>query len=555
MAENWTSLLEDHQRFKAPFFCKIRFYAPSRFQKVTERIQAQNAAHIGYIGMRPGVESIEEVAEDDPVKADPDTPAGHVRYLDERPRSHGLFSASGERPDLKSIQKELANHKGVVWRVVLSLTEEDAKRLDMTSRKNWETVLRATVPQAAAAMGIGETNLRWVAAFHQEKGHPHVHLVIWEKVPQRRRGKLSEAERKEVRKIFQNEIYAEERTRLLQEKTATRDLIRDLSKRELVNTVELIRGIREMQRELDLEFASMGFANTGIPPKLFSSDANEIALRLNQIGDMMPKRGRIAYQYMPPEVKKIVDETTKWLLRQPAFYETVSRYQAAVEGMTRQYTHREDQVAAAVDRAMRDLEKRVAQLVLKGASEAQKDVVLHVNPEKANAAVLAIQAAQERPRFPEWQTGQEAIKDTVSSMAVVLKAAGVNQEEIVRTIQAWNERSGAGIDRQTLERIAQQAIQRYQESETWGRPLVLSKKDFQRMCQTIGIRADYIWEKNGPGRRSELQQDTTALVAARRVWGSVWNALERERLRNIAQGEILKMQSVRAQQREREKDT
>jgi len=73
------------------------------------------------------------------------------------------------------------------------------------------------------------------------------------------------------------------------------------------------------------------------------------------------------------------------------------------------------------------------------------------------------------------------------------------------------------------------------------------------MCQTIGIRADYIWEKNGPGRRSELQQDTTALVAARRVWKSAWDALERERLRTIAKSEILKRQIEMQQQKEKER--
>lgn len=544
MNERWT----DHRRFKAPFFCKIRFYAPSRFQKVTERIQAQNAAHVGYIGLRPGVENVEE--DHEKLQADPETPAGHVRYLDERPRSHGLFSASGEKPDLRSIQKELASHKGVVWRLVLSLTEEDAKRLDMTSRKRWETILRATVPQAAAKMGIGETNLRWVAAFHQEQGHPHVHLVIWEKEPQRRRGKLSEAERKEVRKVFQNEIYAEERTRLLQEKTVTRDLIRELSKRELVNTVELMRGIREMQRQLNLEFTSMGFANTGIPPKLFTSDANEIAARLNQISEMMPKRGRIAYQYMPPEVKQLVDETTKWLLKQPAFYNTVSRYQAAVEGMTRQYTHREDQISGAVNRAMKDLEKRVAQIVLKSAAESQKDVFLHVNPEKAERAVRAIKNIQERPMFDH-----VAIKDAVKSMTVVLKAAGLSNEEITDTIHAWNERSGVGMKTQALDEVVQQTIHRYQDSESWGRPLALSKKNFQRMCTTLNIQTDYIWENHqSSGKQFTMKDDAFALSAAKRLWSNCWDALERERLRTVAQSEFLKREIEMQQKKEREKE-
>ncbi|MCE0553156.1 relaxase MobL [Bacillus thuringiensis] len=40
-------------------------------------------------------------------------------------------------------------------------------------------------------MGITESNLKWIAAFHEEKGHPHVHLMMWEKETKRERGALS----------------------------------------------------------------------------------------------------------------------------------------------------------------------------------------------------------------------------------------------------------------------------------------------------------------------------------------------------------------------------
>ena len=71
----------------------------------------KNVAHINYIGTRSGVDK--SVTEADLKKelekgiekaaADDET---YVRYIDERPNSHGLFGAEGIE-DIKEIQKKL----------------------------------------------------------------------------------------------------------------------------------------------------------------------------------------------------------------------------------------------------------------------------------------------------------------------------------------------------------------------------------------------------------------------------------------------------------------
>lgn len=68
-----------------------------------------------------------------------------MKYADERPGSHGLFSYSDEKPNLQEVQQELMEHKGLVWRMVLSLAEEDAKRLGYTERGKWEDTVRASI--------------------------------------------------------------------------------------------------------------------------------------------------------------------------------------------------------------------------------------------------------------------------------------------------------------------------------------------------------------------------------------------------------------------------
>lgn len=529
MSDKWESLLSEHQEMQAPFMCKIRFYAPSRFKEEFEKIQQKNASHIEYIGTRPGVENVDE-------ESLLGTAAGHVKYIDERPRSHGLFSGVGEEPDMKAIQDELGEHQGVVWRIVLSLTEEDAKRLDHISRKSWENTLRATVPAAAAKMGIGETNLRWVAAFHQEKGHPHVHLVVWEKQPKRRKGMLSDAERKDVRKTFQNVIYAEERNRLFQEKTATRDLIRDLSKRELVDMVQVIREIKSAQQDVELELQAIGEGRTGIPPKFTDSRALEVAKQINYIASILPKKGRIVYKFMPEDVKEAVNATTKQLLSSHAFKDSIRRYKQSVESMTRQYSFKDQDIKKAIDKAMADLEKRVSQHVLRAAAESQK-MGRAVIPEKARIAVQKFSQAVGRPMqnldrevlkksvealndfgYSSWR--QEEIisswvgaaefnvtKEEINSIlenveyrdqpitspderlknanivAGILKLSGRDNESIKQTL----ERSG--FDPEDVKKISQES----KALDTKINDGFISKSDWKRFTDNMGVILDYPW--------------------------------------------------------------
>src|SRR5690606_32843746 len=126
-------------------------------------------------------------------------------------------------------------------------------RLDYDKREKWETTLRASMPHLATVMGIPGSNLRWVAAFHQAKGHPHVHVVIWEKNPHRIKGVLRRDERIAVKREFMRKIYADERNRLTQEKTAMRDLIRSIAKEDAEKSLELVREVNQLQRGVSLE--------------------------------------------------------------------------------------------------------------------------------------------------------------------------------------------------------------------------------------------------------------------------------------------------------------
>ena len=338
---------------------KIAFYPP------TSKNQARNSAHVQYIATRPGADR-GELSINDEIELEPDTPEWHTKYMHERPGSHGLFTAEEEMPDLGEVQKELKNHNGIVWRMVLSLKEDDAVRLGYTTRESWEKVLRAALPEAAAKMGIPESNLRWAAAFHQTKGHPHVHVILWEKEPKRIRGVLSYGERKDIRKIFIREIYAKERLALTAEKSAVRDLIRDTARSDVVNVLRKVESARVKVRALS-------GGKTGLPPPLEPHVREELLEKLKELSKIMPSRGRIAFAYMPEEVKEKAKEITDWLLKQPGFSQSVERYKDLAKELASHYTSKPEALGKAAEKAYEDIQKRVAQIILKGAAALQEE--------------------------------------------------------------------------------------------------------------------------------------------------------------------------------------
>ena len=115
-----------------------------------------------YIATRDGVEELK--------------PGGYLEYMAERPRSHGLFSADGPA-DLEQTMAEINAHAGPVWTFIYSLKREDAVRLGYDSAESWRKLLLAHQTELAQAMKISPQNFHWRAAFHDEKHHPHIHMM------------------------------------------------------------------------------------------------------------------------------------------------------------------------------------------------------------------------------------------------------------------------------------------------------------------------------------------------------------------------------------------
>lgn len=349
----------------APTIFKIKFTLPNN----NSNAGAKNAAHVKYIATRPGVEKNISIENEQEFNKHLDLGFSnnelYAKYMHERPGSHGLFGPDEKQPDLSDIQKELQNHTGIVWRAVISMREEDAKYLGYIKREKWEQSLRSRMAEISREMGISESNLRWVAAFHQAKGHPHVHVVFWEKEPQRNRGKLSNYERRNIKKILTSEFYKEERERLGKFKTEVRKYVLEKSKGDLDIAVRLTK---ELKGNLE-EIKSLNGQAPGIPPNLYDGQVIELATNLTKLANIMPGKGRKVLAFMPEEVKKEVREIADWILSQPGFKLETKKYVDTAKDFSRQYSKNEEKINEAGKKAYEDLRDRVAQEILRHAGK------------------------------------------------------------------------------------------------------------------------------------------------------------------------------------------
>lgn len=326
----------------APFFMFFRFFQASTATK------AKNAAHVKYIGERPRVDK--EPEKQLPSEAD----EIHLRYLDERPRSHGLFGQEAGAPDIAAIAQEIKQHNSIVWRGILSLREDDAIKYGYTGRGKWEETLRATLFDLGHKMGIKAEHFRWFAAFHKEAGHPHVHLIFWDSSSQRQKGRLSAEEMRHARGSFLREIYGEERRRLMAEKTAIRNLTRQTVVDETQNPLQMPNKNERVTLQNDL-----------------------VRLSFN-----LPRKGKIALVFMPAPVKAETRRIAEWILDRPIFAVQMARYIEIAGDLAAHHSRQPGQVEMAKQNAVDDLRDRVAQVVLKAVAQ-------HRRAERGGVAAIA----------------------------------------------------------------------------------------------------------------------------------------------------------------------
>ena len=255
-----------------------------------------------YIATREGVELL-----DAPLPSHQSS--GYLEYMAERPRSHGLFSAKGPT-DLEKTMEEINNHTGPVWTFVYSLKREDAHRLGYENSESWKKLLLTHQTELAQAMKISPVSFRWCAAFHDEKHHPHIHMMVWSADP--KQGYLTEKGIENMRSQLSNEIFRDELLSLYQQKDLSYQQVRDAAMETMG------RLIREME---------MGLCHSPA-----------IAERMETLSGMLKAhKGKKVYGYLKKPVTVQVDAIVDELAKVPEVAECYEQWNQLRDELERYY--------------------------------------------------------------------------------------------------------------------------------------------------------------------------------------------------------------------------
>ena len=234
--------------------------------------------YLKYIGTREGVELL---------------PAGYMEYMAERPRSHGLFGDE-DNVDMDDVMKELNECPGNIWTHIISLKREDAERLGYDHAAQWRNLIRSHRNEIAAAMNIPPGDFRWYAAFHDEGGHPHIHMMAWSVKPGQ--AYLSKDGIRKIKSALTNDIFKQEMLHTYEQKSSSRD--------------ELVRKARDEMKTLAQEMRQ----SIGSHPEV------EL-LMVTLAAQLETVKGKKKYGYLPKAVKKTVDEIVDQMEQLPVIDE------------------------------------------------------------------------------------------------------------------------------------------------------------------------------------------------------------------------------------------
>ena len=360
----------------------------------------KNVGHVKYIGTRAGVDKSigadsvpidlndsgldynDEKALDDELKIDGDDFV-YAKYIDERPNSHGLFGQHGQE-DLSAVQTEIGDTNSFVWRTIISLKEDDAVSLGYTDKSKWQDMLRSKMPDVAKMMNIPYSNLRWVGAVHMEQGHPHVHIMYWEKQPRLKHGVVSLDKLNGIRKVLTDEIFRDERESLLIEKNELRGLFLDGGESDVS---KLMKNTDENQEWINKR--THVTSEDIVPSRLFAETEDTIRKMIENLSNELPIKGRKAYGYMPEEVKLDIDKIVDYICRLPEYEAMLAKNDDVVRKLTEMYTSNEDDILKAITNSSEDLKKRFSQIILKGAFSFRDFGKYDINFDKLDTSVKA----------------------------------------------------------------------------------------------------------------------------------------------------------------------
>ena len=362
-----------------PLVSKIRCWNPNK-----GGYSKKNYNYMHYIATREGVDlsqinHIEDMVNvnadlndygEDLISKEADN-STYLKYITNRPRSHGLFG-NIDTDNFSEVSKklnEVTKQDRIIFRGIISLSKEDAEALEYTSAEKWNIYLQSVMPDIARELSVSPNNMTWVAAFHAESNHPHVHYMMWDNRDKVMSPYIHVARQEACRKICQDAMFTPENEALI--RSITEAERKELYTQQNASRNEITSSIKKMYQE---EYVP-GVAKEILPDRTSPEDHEKLNELYERILNTMPGSGRIAYKFMPPECKSYIDKVTDILLKRPDIGGQYNIYIKAVGDIQRVLGKTAQEVSREKKSAKEDLYNRIGNIVLQSVCHLRDQIM------------------------------------------------------------------------------------------------------------------------------------------------------------------------------------
>ncbi|WP_044482069.1 MobP3 family relaxase [Paenibacillus antibioticophila] len=326
---------------------KQRFSHPNH-----PKTAVSNYVHIGYIATRPGAVRHENM------------PHGLFGKL-----QPGQIHAFDSWQEVARIARQISKEGKNMYRSVISFRTETAQELGLNSFSEWQQYIEQHIATLAAHNRIKTENLCWAAAFHNEKDHPHLHIVYWDKSQTIMRNFTHPEIPNRIRKQLIKDTFAYKIKEFCMQRDQFKSGITEVTD-QMIEEFEAY--LKQLNPKTFKAFQSR-FQNEDEDSLLHfpkhhlvePTAVKELARQLFQLREQMPKTGRLAYKLLPAEVKISVDAVVQNSLQKNHYLsQMVEDYVEAKLQLSKLYTSDPDNLKKQRRKYQDEAEKRIANRVL-----------------------------------------------------------------------------------------------------------------------------------------------------------------------------------------------
>lgn len=378
----------------------------------------------------------------------PDTPNcnyAHVRYIARRRgvvknegMDHGLFGklepgemqAFREWKNVASHVYRLSREGKNIYRSIISFQRTTARELSLMKQEDWQRYIEAHIATLVEKNGIKIQDLGYACAVHDERHHPHIHIVFWDKAQQVGKTYVPQSVGNSIRKQLIKDTFADRIREYYAEKDAARAAIREVTEQDVAEFEQYIKEVRPREYEQIREWFDAYDENSVYSDPIYSAFSDKamlpLAALLFEIKDMMPPQGRIAYKLLPEDVRAKIDELVKLLLKNNAgLRRATKRYVNSKMNLARLYSSDSQYLSGQRKTFQKEAERLIAGRItgaVKALCQKERDIQYSGEEKRFYTEQLIIELLEMFSRLSygndqRYADGQKAMSTELSKLA------------------------------------------------------------------------------------------------------------------------------------------